>query len=114
MKEEGLLGQQECFTEHGMGGNTVCSALPLLVTEQCCPECAFQGLMEVVVGKGGRWEPDPSSALYEQGLVALPLVFSLTLSVLAVGRREDGPQPSLRIFRKIKWDVECAYKLSCV
>ena len=82
MREEGLLGQQECFTEHSMGGNTVCSALPLLVTEQCCPECAFQGLMEVVVGKGGRWEPDPSSAPYEQGLVSLPLVFSLTLSLL--------------------------------
>lgn len=76
----------------------MCSALPLLITEQCCPECAFQGLMEVVVGKGGRWESDPSSAPYEQGLVTLPLVFSLTLSLLTCkmqlvggGRMEPNP-----------------------
>lgn len=54
--------------------------------------------MEVVVGKGGRWESDPSSAPYEQGLVTLPLVFSLTLSLLtykmqlvAGGRMEPNP-----------------------
>lgn len=65
---------------HGRGHGVLCLAPAGRRT--VLPRCAFQGLTEVVVGNGGRWESDPSSALYEQGLVALPFIFSLTLSLL--------------------------------
>lgn len=56
----GLSRPRECScAEGGTGENTVCSGLSLLAVEgyrRLWPGMCIPGLMELVVGKEGRWE----------------------------------------------------------